>query len=182
MRENDRNPLAEELAEKLLDAALSNYRGAEPGDGFEERVLANLRQQSRVARPVSWNLAPVMIAVAAALTLFAIDHLIYHQAASVPDVVAATGAGDPRNGVESKPDVPQAQAAKTEAKPDSAKLAKAFVASAQIHSTARRQDLALNLNPRVADEREDGGFQVEELRISEVRLDDIVFSNNERQE
>lgn len=182
MREDDRNRLTEELAEKLLDAALSNYKGAEPRTGLEERVLSNLRQQSRNTRPVSWNLAPVMIAAAAVLMFFAVDHLMRRQVVSIPANVAVSGGNEPRDGVESNPTARQAKADEIEVVADSVKQAKVFAASKRIPSSSRRQDLALNLNSRRADERAAGGFRVEEVRITEVRLDDIVLSNNERQE
>jgi hypothetical protein len=58
------------------------------------------------------------------------------------------------------------------------KIAKAFAAA----SASRRRDLALNLNSRRDDERVEGGLRIEEARISEIRLDDIVIGNNERRE
>ncbi|MGH9753530.1 MAG: hypothetical protein ACREA2_12170 [Blastocatellia bacterium] len=182
MRKDNRNPLAEKLAEELLDAAISNHRGAEPRAGLEDRVLANLRQQSRAARSVSWNRAPAMIAAAALLIFFAVDHLIYHPAASDPAMVAALGADEPRGGVDSNPIAPIAKAGEREVVTDGVKLAKAFAASKRIFSSSRRRDLALDLNSRRADERADAGLRVEEVRIAEVRLDEIVISNNERQE
>jgi len=182
MREDDRNRLAEELAEKLLDSALSNYKGAEPRTGLEERVLSNLRQQSRNTRRVSWNLAPVMIAAAAVLTLVAADHLMRRQVAFVPASVAVSGGNAARDGVGADPAARQAKADEMEAVADGVTQAKVFAASKRIPSSSRRQDLALNLNSSRADERADGGFRIEEVRITEVRLDDIVLSNNERQE
>src|SRR5262245_13432668 len=105
MRDDNRNQLTEDLAEKLLDAALANYRGVEPRAGLEERVLANLRQQPRISRKVSWNFAPVMIAVTAMLILFAVDHLIYHPATSDLAVAAVSDASKSRAIVELKPAV-----------------------------------------------------------------------------
>jgi hypothetical protein len=56
------------------------------------------------------------------------------------------------------------------------KIAKAFAAS----SASRRRDLALNLSSSIEDERAAGGLRIEEARISEIRLDDIVIGDNER--
>jgi hypothetical protein len=49
-------------------------------------------------------------------------------------------------------------------------------------SAYRRRDLALNLSFRREDERAAGGLRIEEARISEIRLDDIVIGDNERRE
>jgi len=187
MPEDNRNHLTEELSQELLDAALANYRDADPRAvlpiaGLEERVLANLRQQSRAARPVSWNRIPAMIAAAALLILFAVDHLIYHPAESDPATVAVSGASERRGGVDLDLTSRQAKAEEREVVADGVKSAKAFAASKHAPSSPRRRDLALNLNSRQAEERAEGGFRVEEVRIAEVRLDDIVISNNERQE
>jgi hypothetical protein len=62
---------------------------------------------------------------------------------------------------------------------DGLKLAKAFAAGP---SVSRRRDLALNLNSRRAEDRSETGLWIEEARISEIRLDDIVIGSNERQE
>jgi hypothetical protein len=60
---------------------------------------------------------------------------------------------------------------------DGVKLVKDIAASA-----SRRRDLALNLSSRRGDERADGGLRIEEARISEISLDDIIIGNNERRE
>jgi hypothetical protein len=164
MREDNLHQLDEKFAEELLDASLENYHGVEPRPGLEDRVLANLRLQSRVARPVYWNWTSAMIAAAAVLIFFAADHLIYHPAdtavISVPEPPLQT---------------------KTEEKVvDGLKPANAFVSSRRIPSSSRRQDLALNINSRGAVERASSSLQVDEVQITEIKLDEIVISSNDR--
>jgi hypothetical protein len=170
MREDDRS--REKFAEELLDAALPKHRGAEPQDGLEDRVLANLSRQSRAGRPASWNPAPVIIAAVIVLALFAVDHLKSRPAASDPAVAAVSKDDGPRGGGASSAPALRAMAG------DGAgvKIAKAFAAS----SASRRRDLALNLSSSREDERAAGGLRIEEARISEIRLDDIVIGDNER--
>ena len=175
MREDDRR--REKFAEELLDAALPKHHGAEPQDGLEDRVLANLSRQSRAGRPASWNPAPVIIAAVIVLALFAVDHLKSRQAASDPAIAAVSkDDGDnwddgPRGGASSAP------ATRVMAGDGAGmKIAKAFAAS----SASRRRDLALNLSSSIEDERAAGGLRIEEARISEIRLDDIVIGDNER--
>jgi len=182
MREDDRTQLTEGLARELSDAAGANHRNAEPRAGLEERVLANLRRQSRTASPVSWNRIPTMIAAAASLIFFAVDHLIHHPAASDPAIVAVSEANEPRGDINLNPTARQSKAGESARVADGVAPTKAFAVSTQAPSSSRRQDLALNLNSRRAEERAESGFRVEEVRITEVRLDDIVISNNERQE
>lgn len=172
MREDNRDQFVEEL----LDAALANHHGAEPGAGLEERVLANLRRQPRMARSISWNPAPMMIAVVAVLALFAVDHLINYRAVSEPSL-AVSGGNESRADVE--PELMARRA--TEAVVSlPARRVKAAVKSAP--ASLRRDDLAANLDSNRADERTNDGLRIEEVRIAEVRLDDIVISNNERHE
>jgi hypothetical protein len=164
MREDNLHQLDEKFAEELLDASLENYHGVEPRPGLEYRVLTNLRLQSRVARPVYWNWTSAMIAAAAVLIFFAADHLIYHPAdtavISVPEPPLQT---------------------KTEEKVvDGLKPANAFVSSRRIPSSSRRQDLALNINSRGAVERASSSLQVDEVQITEIKLDEIVISSNDR--
>jgi hypothetical protein len=171
MREDNLNQLDEKFAEELLDASLENYHGVEPRPGLEDRVLANLRLQSRAARPVYWNWTSAMIAAASVLIFFAVDHLIYHPAdtavISVPEA----------NNLHSS----SALQTKTEEKVvDGQKPANAFVSSRRIHSSARRQDLALNIYSRRAVERASSSLQVDEVQITEIKLDDIVISSNDR--
>jgi hypothetical protein len=174
MREDDRS--REKFAEELLDAALPNHRGAEPDDGLEDRVLANLRRQSKARRPASWNSAPVIIAAVIVSALFVVDHLRPRPNASDPSVVDAPGVDARRNGGASVASGPRPMAGEGEA--NGVKIAKVFAAA----SASRRRDLALNLNSRREDERVESGFRVEETRISEIRLDDIVIGNGERRE
>jgi hypothetical protein len=174
MREDDRS--RKKFAEELLDAALPKHRGAEPQDGLEDRVMANLSRKSRARRPASWNPAPVIIAAVIVLALFAVDHLKSRPAASDPAIAAVSkydGDDGLRGGGSSAP-ATRAMAG------DGAgvKIAKAFSAS----SASRRRDLALNLSFRREDERAAGGLRIEEARISEIRLDDIVIGDNERRE
>jgi len=181
MQEDNRKRLPEKSAEELLDAAISNYRDVEPREGLENRVLANLRQQPRAARTVSWNRASALIAVSAALALFAVDHLIYHPAASVPSGAAVSGVSEPRGGADSNLTARHVKAGETEVMTDVVKHAKSFAAPKQAFSSSRRRDLALNLNSRQGDERSGGGLRIDDVRITEVRLDDIVIGANERQ-
>jgi hypothetical protein len=176
MREDKRTRRAEKFSEKLLDAALSNHHGAEPEDGLADRVLANLRRQPRAARSVSWNPAPAIIAAAIVLALFAVDHL--GQRPAVPDV-ALSGADARCGGDDSTLTSRQAQAGERKLTAGDVRLVKAFAAPP---SSPRRRDLALNLNSRRADELAESGLRLEEVRITEIRLDDIVIGNNERQE
>jgi hypothetical protein len=175
MREDDRS--RKKFAEELLDAALPKHRGAEPQDGLEDRVLANLSRQSRAGRPASWNPAPVIIAAVIVLALFAVDHLRSRPSASDPAIAAVSkddGGDGPRDGGASSAPAPRAMAGEGAG----VKIAKAFAAS----SASRRRDLALNLSFRREDERAAGGLRIEEARISEIRLDDIVIGDNERRE
>lgn len=174
MREDDRS--REQFAEELIDATLPNHRGAEPQDGLEDRVLANLRRQSHAERPVSWNTAPALIAAAIVLAFFAVEHRMRRQAASEPAVPASV-ADARRDGVDPAAADPRAMAG--EVAGDGVKIAKAFAAAP---SSSRRRDLALNLNSRREDERAESGLRIEDAQISEIRLDDIVIGNNERQE
>src|SRR5262245_35928131 len=160
MREGKR--LDDKFAEELLDVALKNY-GAEPMAGLEERVLENLRRQSRVARPVLWRLTSAMIAAAAVVLLFAVDHLVYHRIASNPDVAEV-----------SKPDNLRGRHQTDQiAVQESPKPAKSLTAY-----SSRRQYLAFNLKSRRKDIRQNSGLQVDEVRISEIKLDDIVIGSN----
>jgi hypothetical protein len=170
MREDDRS--REKFAEELLDAALPNHRGAEPEDGLEDRVLANLRRQTRAGRPASWNSAPVIIAAVIVSALFVVDHLRLRPNASDPSIFDAPGVDARPNGGASVASGPRPIAG------EGVKIAKVFAAA----SASRRRDLALNLNSRREDERVESGFRIEETRISEIRLDDIVIGNGERRE
>jgi hypothetical protein len=172
MREDNRDRFLEEL----LDAALASHHGAEPRAGLEERVLANLRQQPRMARAVSWHSAPVMIAVAALLALFAVEHLVNHRTSSDP-ALAVSGGNESRAGVEP---ALAAQRATEAVVSLPARRVKAATKSAP--SSSHRQDLAVNLDSNRADKRASGGLRIEEVRIAEVRLDEIAISNNERHE
>ena len=182
MRKDDRKQLPEEFARELLDAALANCRVAEPRDGLEERVLVNLRQQARVAPAVSWSWAPVMIAAAAVLMFLAADHLLNPAAVSEPAISAVAKVSETRDGVRSHTTAARAQADATGDVAKSVKPPKAFVGARPLASSSRRQDLALNRPSSRADEQVTGSFQVAEVRITEVRLDEIVIGNNERQE
>lgn len=177
MREDNRS--REKFAEELLDASLSNHRGAEPENGLEDRVLAGLRQKSRTARPVSSNPAPVIIATAVVLAFFALDHLIQRQPASDAAGAAVSMVDEPRGAGASDLAARQVKAGEREVVIDGAKFWKALAVAP---SSSRRRDLALNLNSRRLDEGSESGFRIEEAQISEIRLDDIVIGNNERQE
>lgn len=177
MREDNRS--REKSAEELLDAALSNHRGAEPKDGLEDRVLANLRQQSRSTRPVSWNPACVMIAAVIVLALFAVDHLARRRPASDSAIAVVSMVDKPRGAGASDLIARQVKAGEIEVVADGVKLAKAFAVAPL---ASRRRDLPVNLNSRRAEERSESGLRVEEVRIAEIRLDDIVIGKNERQE
>jgi len=175
MREDDRS--REKFAEELLDAALPKHRGAEPQDGLEDRVLANLSRQSRAGRPASWNPAPVIIAAVIVLALFAVAHLKSRPAASDPSIAAVSKDDEPGGGVDSVTAARQTKAGGLVG--DGVRIAKAF-SFARLAS--RRREFALNLNSRRANERSESGLRIEEAQISEIRLDDIVIGNNERRE
>jgi hypothetical protein len=177
MRENNRG--REKFAEELIDAALSNHRCAEPKDGLEDRVLANLRQQPRSTRPASWNSASVMIAAVILFALFAVEHLIPRPPASNAGVAAVSRVDEPRGAGASYLAARQLKAGEREVVADGVKLAKAFAAGP---SASQRRDLALNLNSRRAEDRSESGLRIEEAQISEIRLDDIVIGGKERQE
>jgi hypothetical protein len=165
MREDNRDQLDEKFAEELLNASLNNYHSAEPIAGLEERVLANLRRQSQSARPVSWKWTSAMIAAVAVLIIFAVDHLIFHQIASGPAIVAVSNSAVPQTETEVK-------VARVESP------ARSFPTSRRISS--RRGDLALNLNTLHENERPSSSLQFDDVRITEIRLDDIVISSNDR--
>lgn len=172
MREDNRDRFVEEL----LDAALDSHCGAEPRAGLEERVLANLRRQPRAARSALWSSAPVMIAAVAVLALFAVEHLVNHRDSS-DQVLAVSGGNEPRAGAESN-----LAARRTTEAVGSLPAKRAKAASKSAPASLRRDDLAVNLDSNRADERASGGLQIEEVRIAEVRLDDIVIGNNKRHE
>jgi len=179
MRKDNRDRSTEKFAEDLLDAALSNHHGVEPREGLEDRVLANLRRRPRATRPLSQRLAPVIVAAAVVLSLFAVDHLRRRQAASDPAAGAVSRAEEPHGAVDPAPAAPQTNTDHREVNADGLKLAKAFAAA---HSSFRRRGLALNLNSRREGERTESGLRIEEAQISEIRLDEIVIGNNERRE
>ncbi|HEV2663841.1 MAG TPA: hypothetical protein VG324_02970, partial [Blastocatellia bacterium] len=145
------------------------HRGAEPEDGLEDRIIANLRQRSRAARPVSWNPAPVIMAAAIVLAFFAFDHLRRRPAASDPAIAAVSSVGEPA----------ARQIGAGVVVGDVLKLQRAFAAA---RSGSRRRDLAINLNLRRPGQLTESGLLIEEAKISEIRLDDIVISSNARRE
>ncbi len=135
--------------------------------GLEERILDNLRRQPRVARPVLWKWTSAMMAAVAVVLLFAVDHLIYHRVTSNPAVVTLSEVDN------SNPTALQAKAG--EKLTGGLRPAKRSAAS-----SARRQYLALNLKSHGKDIRPSSSLQVEELQITEIKLDDIVISGNDR--
>ncbi|MGH9831370.1 MAG: hypothetical protein ACRD9Y_00055 [Blastocatellia bacterium] len=165
------------FVEELLDAALTNYRGEEPRAGLEERTLANLREQSRAANSLSRKWASVMVAVFILLMFSVMGYLTSHPVVSDSASVAVSSGDEPRRD-ESNPAALQAKAQVIEGPGHVAKRLKAAGAA----KWARHQDLALDLGARRASERAENDLRVEEVRIAEVKLDDIVISNNERQE
>ena len=177
MRED--NQSREKFTEELLDAALSNHHGAEPADGLEDRVLANLRQQSRSAPPAYWNPSPVMMAAVIVLAFFAVEHLIRRPPASNTGIAAVSRVDEPRGAGATYLAARQLKAGEREVVADGLKLAKAFAAGP---SSSQRRDLALNLNSRRAEDRSESGLRIEEAQISEIKLDDIVIGGDERQE
>ena len=176
MRKDNRDRFVAEL----LDAALASHHNAEPRAGLEERALANLRQQPRMARwthSVSRNSASVMIAVAALLAFFAVEHLMNHRAAPDPTIAASN---EPRAGAELN-----LTARRTKEAVVSLPAKRVKVATKSAAHSFHRQDLAVNHNWhnwRRADEQANGGLRVDEVRIAEVRLDEIVISGAERHE
>jgi len=177
MRED--NGSRKKFAEELLDAALSKHQGAEPAEGLEDRVLANIRQQPRSAPPASLNPAPVMMAAVIVLALFAVEHLIRRPSASNTGIAAVSRVDEPHGAGASYMVARQLKAGERDVVADGLNLAKAF---ATAPSASRRRNWALNLNSRRAEERLESGLRIEETRISEIRLDDIVIGGNERQE
>jgi hypothetical protein len=181
MRNNDdRNQLTDDFARELLDAALTNCPRAEPRAGLEERVLDNLCQQPRSARFTSWNVAPVMIATVAMLIIFVADHLMNHSTMSESAAVRLSEAGEKRGGIESKAIAQVGAANQLEVATDKEKLTKTFAGSMPVQSSPRRRGVALKPNPERAEEPAAGSIRVEDLKISEVRLDEIVLSKNEQ--
>ena len=180
MRNDDRHQLTDDFARELLDAALTNCPRAEPRAGLEERVLDNLRQQPRSARVASWNVAPMMIATVAMLIIFVADHLMNHSAVSETTTVRLSEVGEKHDGDESKVTARVVAANQLEAAIEKGRLAKAFAGSIPAHSSPRRREMALKLNPERSEEPAAGNIRVEDLKISEVRLDEIVLSKNER--
>src|SRR5579875_3469186 len=64
MREHD--------IERELDAALAKYAAVEPRDGFEQRVLANLRAQDTRATRFAWRRLAAAGFVLAAVAVLAV--------------------------------------------------------------------------------------------------------------
>jgi hypothetical protein len=178
MPEDNRDHFAEEFAEELLDAALANYRSAEPSPGLEERVLANLSRQSRAARSTAWKWTPAMIAVAVMLALFAMDHLMNHAVVSDSASVAVSGGDEARN-VGPNPAPQQVKAEAEETVNYRTNRTNGSIVAKPGARSQHQQDLALNSRTPRSSERTDD-LLVEAVRITEVRLDEIVISNNDR--
>jgi len=167
------------FVEELLDAALASYRGEEPRAGLEERTLANLREQSRTANSLWRKRASAMVAAFILLMFSAMGYLTSHPVVSDSVSVVISSGDEPRGGVELNSTALLAKAEVTEGPGHVAKRMKA-VGGAKWDK--RHQDLALDLSARRASERTENDLRVEEVRIAEVKLDDIVISNNERHE
>lgn len=167
------------FVEELLDAALANHRGEEPRAGLEERTLANLREQSRAANSLSRKWMSVMVAAFILLMFSAMGYLTSHSAVSDSASVIASSKDEPRGGVESNP---AALLAKAEVIEGPGHVVKRMKTSGSTKNSSRHHDLALDLSARRASERAEDDLRVEEVRIAEVKLDDIVISNSERQE
>lgn len=167
------------FVEELLDAALANYRGEEPRAGLEERTLANLREQSRAANSLWRKRTSVMVAAFILLIFSALGYLTSHPVVSDSASVAVSSGKETRGGVALNP---TALLAKAEVIKGSIHVAKGVKAAGAAKWERRHQDLALDLSARRASERTENDLRVEEVRIAEVKLDDIVISNNERHE
>lgn len=169
------------FVEELLDAALTNYRGEEPRAGLEERTLANLRGQSRAANSLLRKRTSVMAAAFILLMFSAMGYLTSHSVVSDSASVAVSS-GDESRDDESNPAALQAKAEVIEGQGHVAKRMNAAGATKWETSPSRHRDLALDLSARRAGVRTENDLRVEDVRIAEVKLDDIVISNNERQE
>jgi hypothetical protein len=167
------------FVEELLDAALANYRGEEPRAGLEERTLANLREQSRAANSLWRKRTSVMVAAFILLMFSAMGYLTSHPVVSDSASVAVSSGNEPRGGLEANP---TALLAKAEVIEGPSHVAKRMKTVGAAKWETRHRDLALDLGARRASERTENDLRVEEVRIAEVKLDDIVISNNERQE
>ncbi|MGA2986146.1 MAG: hypothetical protein ABSG32_20260 [Terriglobia bacterium] len=85
---NDKEKL---FVEKLIDASLRHYTGAEPRSGLEDRVLAGVRARQKAARRrKAWAWAMGVAAVAAMLTLLVIQW--QHQQPAPSPVTAKASA------------------------------------------------------------------------------------------
>jgi hypothetical protein len=121
-----------------------------------------------------------MIAMAFMFALFAVEHLINHQTTSDPTVAVSN---EPRPLVEPGSTAWPRKAAVVSLPTKGAKAAtKPAPSSSHRQDFSHRQDLAVNLDSRHEQEGASGGLRIEEVRIAEVRLDDIIISNNERDE
>jgi hypothetical protein len=168
------------FVEELLDAALASYRGEEPRAGLEERTLANLREQSRAASSLWRKRASAMVAAFILLMFSAMGYLTSHPVVSDSVSVVISSGDEPRGGVELNSTALLAKAEVTEGPGHVAKRMKA--AAKWETSSSRRRDLALDSSARRASERAENDLRVEEVRIADLKLDDIVISNNERYE
>jgi hypothetical protein len=166
------------FVEELLDAALANYRGEEPRAGLEERTLANLREQSRAANSLWRKRASVMVAAFILLMFSAMGYLTSTSVVSDSESVVVSGGDEPRGDGSNS----AARLAKAEVIEGPGHVAKRMKTAGITKREARYQDLALDLSARRASERAENDLRVEEVRIAQVKLDDIVISGNERQE
>jgi hypothetical protein len=166
------------FVEELLDAALANYRGEEPRAGLEERTLANLREKSRAAKSLSRKWASMMVAAFILLMFSAMGYLTSTSVVSDSESVVVSSGDEPRDDGSNS----AALLAKAEVIEGPGHVVKRMKTYGAAKWEKRHQELALDLSARRASERAENDLRVEEVRIAEVKLDDIVISNNERQE
>jgi hypothetical protein len=120
-----------------------------------------------------------MVAVFILLMFSAMGYLTSHSVVSESENVVVSNGDETRSGVKSSP---TALLAKAEVIEVPGHVTKRMKTPGATKNSSRHHDLALDLSARRASERAEDDLRVEEVRIAEVKLDDIVISNSERQE
>jgi len=85
-KENIDRSSSDLFATELLDAALTNYRSAEPRPGLQQRILASVRARRQRALWVgwAWRLGAAAAALAVAVAVYRIDS--HHRPALTPPI------------------------------------------------------------------------------------------------
>jgi len=175
-----RDEKLDRLAEQLLDATLAHYRNAEPRWGLEERILANLRTQPPAPQRMWWKWLPVLAATAVVLAAAMTAHLLRRSAP--PDQAATVIAAH----IEQKQEVGLND--KATLKPN-----RSGPYTHNAHSIAAKRTMpATSLAQRVATASEaitqrigaqtSSDLRIEELRISDFSLKEIVINKTEQDE